>query len=253
MNGRDPERQALLPPPNTRQDTDVQHQAVDSVLARQELRPRDPPLWGLGAISLLVTVGYTWYTVFVHADVTKLGWFALHPPLQTAAVLAFALGVMTLQPTLSAASKEAGRARHQKFQLGLGFPLILMGSISVIVHKEKMGWPHFTSLHSKVGLVTLILLVLQAVAGAASLWGKGVAVGGEDRGKSLWKWHRLLGYMILPMLLVTVLLGGTTTYWAKMNTNLAGRIVAYYVAPAYALIALWGRVRIHKMPQLGFT
>ncbi|CCO30690.1 hypothetical protein BN14_04720 [Rhizoctonia solani AG-1 IB] len=160
---------------------------------------------------------------------------------------------MTLQPTLSAASKEAGRARHQKFQLGLGFPLILMGSISVIVHKEKMGWPHFTSLHSKVGLVTLILLVLQAVAGAASLWGKGVAVGGEDRGKSLWKWHRLLGYMILPMLLVTVLLGGTTTYWAKMNTNLAGRIVAYYVAPAYALIALWGRVRIHKMPQLGFT
>jgi hypothetical protein len=53
MNGRDPERQALLPPPNTRQDTDVQHQAVDSVLARQELRPRDPPLWGLGAVCNL--------------------------------------------------------------------------------------------------------------------------------------------------------------------------------------------------------
>jgi hypothetical protein len=32
--------------------------------------------------------------------------------------------------------------------------------------------------------------VLQGAVGAASLWGKGAAVGGEERGKSLWKWHR---------------------------------------------------------------
>ncbi|KAJ1307237.1 hypothetical protein OPQ81_001351 [Rhizoctonia solani] len=253
MNGNDVERQPLLPPPHTRQDSHVHHQAVDSVLQRQELRPRDPPLWGLAAISLLAIVGYTWYSVFVHSDFMEMGYFAAHPSLQTAAVLAFAMGVMTLQPTLSAGSKEAGRTRHQKIQLGLGFPLIILGSLAVIVHKERMGWTHFASLHSRFGLASLILLVIQGVVGAASLWGKGVIVGGEERGKALWKWHRLLGYIILPMLLITTTLGGTTTYWGKTNTTLAGRIVFYYVAPVYALIALWGRVRIHKMPQLGFN
>ncbi|CAE6484978.1 unnamed protein product, partial [Rhizoctonia solani] len=162
MNGRDVERQALLPPPHTRQDSDVHHQAVDSVLQRQELRPHDPPLWGLATISLLVMVSYTWYTVYLHTDSTNLSYFVVHPPLQTAAVLAFAMGVMTLQPTLSAASKEAGSA-------------------AVYVHKEKMGWGHFASLHSRFGLASLILLVIQAMVGAASLWGKGLIVGGEER------------------------------------------------------------------------
>lgn len=58
------------------------------------------------------------------------------------------MGVLTLQPTLSAASKQAGRTRHQIFQLGIGFPLILAGSSAVYIYKERNGWAHFSSLHS---------------------------------------------------------------------------------------------------------
>lgn len=58
------------------------------------------------------------------------------------------MGVLTLQPTLSATSKKAGRARHQIYQLGLGVPFILAGSLAMIIHKERNGWAHFASLHS---------------------------------------------------------------------------------------------------------
>ncbi|QRV74767.1 cytochrome b561 domain-containing protein [Ceratobasidium sp. AG-Ba] len=251
MNGHS-ERQPLLPPPQTRRDTAVDNEAIDSVLQRQEVRPQDPPLAATVLRRFQVTVAYTWYSVFIASDVKKLGFFAAHPPLQTLAVLMFAMGILTLQPTLSAGSKAAGRTRHQIYQLGLGIPFILIGSISIIYHKQKMGWAHFASLHSRVGLATLILLVLQAVAGAASLWGKGAAVGGEERGKALWKWHRLSGYIVFPMLLLTIALGGYSTMWAKFHVPRTERIIVYIVAPIMTAIALWARARIHKMPQLGF-
>ncbi|KAG8745103.1 hypothetical protein FRC10_008714 [Ceratobasidium sp. 414] len=247
MQNEDAERQPLLPPPHTRHDSQVDEEAIDSVLQRQEIRARDRPL----AVVVLVIVAYTWYLIF-SSNLDKLGFFAAHPPLQTLAVLSFTMGVLTLQPTLSAAAKEAGRTRHQLYQLGLGAPFILVGSTAIMYHKQRVGWAHFASLHSRIGLITLILLVVQGAVGAASLWGKGVAVGGEERGKSLWKWHRLSGYIVLPMLLLTVALGGSSTIWARLNVPLPGKIIVYCIAPAIAAIGLLARARIHKMPQLGF-
>lgn len=50
MNGH-AERQPLLPPPHTRQDSDVHEAAIDSVLQRQEVRARDGPLFLLVIVS----------------------------------------------------------------------------------------------------------------------------------------------------------------------------------------------------------
>lgn len=50
MNG-DSERQALLPPPQTRQDSEVNEEAIDSVLQRQEARARDGPLMAVVLVS----------------------------------------------------------------------------------------------------------------------------------------------------------------------------------------------------------
>lgn len=123
-----------------------------------------------------MVVIYTWYIVYTAYPFNKSLLIA-HPPLQTAAVLAFTMGILTLQPTLSASSKAAGRTRHQLYQLGLGVPLLLAGSLAMIVHKEQKGWSHFQSTHAvclfdllfainetdvclqKVGLTAIILLV----------------------------------------------------------------------------------------------
>ncbi|KAF8604493.1 hypothetical protein BDV93DRAFT_507448 [Ceratobasidium sp. AG-I] len=247
MNGAS-ERQSLLPPPQTRHDSAVNEEAVDSVLQRQEDRARDRPLMAV----VLAIVVYTWYIVITAVSFSKLDFFAAHPPLQTLAVLAFAIGILTLQPTLSASSKAAGRVRHQIFQLGLGVPLLLAGSLAIIIHKQLNGWTHIKSAHSIVGLISIILIVLQGAIGAASLWHKGAAVGGEERGKALWKWHRLSGYIILPLLLLTVALGGSRTFWARMWIPREFRIPIFYISPVIAVLGLWARARIHKMPMLGW-
>lgn len=46
-----------------------------------------------------------------------IGLFSYHPPLQTFAIILFAQGVLTLQPTSTKADKARGLAIHQIFQI----------------------------------------------------------------------------------------------------------------------------------------
>lgn len=62
---------------------------------------------------------------------------------------------------------------------------------------------HFISWHGIFGTATVVWMWTQAVIGAASVWSVGQSLlGGEDRAKSIWKWHRLSGYLLLPFFLL---------------------------------------------------
>lgn len=53
--------------------------------------------------------------------------------------------------------------------------------------------PHFTSWHGKFGLITSILLILQALIGVLIAYDPGMRLlGGEGKAKSLWKYHSKL-------------------------------------------------------------
>ncbi|KAG9106218.1 hypothetical protein FRC07_008903, partial [Ceratobasidium sp. 392] len=52
MQNGNTERQPLLPPPQTRHDSQVNEEAIDSVLQRQEVRARDGPLAAMVLVPL---------------------------------------------------------------------------------------------------------------------------------------------------------------------------------------------------------
>jgi len=201
----------------------------------------------LGAlVSILVFVCLTWFIVLVN-DPASLGWFPIHPMLQTLGLGCFTYGILTLQPTAHPKTKAAGLQRHQRTMLALGVPCITLGTLAIEIQKFNRGHRHFVTWHGIFGLVSIIWLVGQVMLGGGSVWFGGAAFGGGMKAKMIWKYHRLSGYVLFPLLLITAHLGGAWSTWVTSHSHLWMRLFAYTVAPVVALVAIYARVRTSKM------
>jgi len=198
----------------------------------------------VGGCTLLV-VG-TWIAILSN-DPGSLGLFAFHPPLQTAAVALFAFGILTLQATSQPKTKEAGLNRHQLIILGLAFPCITVGTLIMIWNKNLHEAPHFTTWHATFGILAVAWMFIQMFLGAGSVWYGGVLFGGGAKAKSIWKYHRLSGYLLFPFFLITIMIGGGWSDWTTASMATIARVFTFGIAPAAILIGLWSRARTSKM------
>jgi len=198
----------------------------------------------LGATA--TTLVTTWFIVLSNRPF-EVGWFALHPLLQTLAMSLFTYGILTLQPTSQPKTKTAGLLRHQIAMLYLALPFITGGAFAVFYNKILHGKDHFVSWHGTIGIICMAWIILQVGIGGGSVWFGGAAFGGGGKAKAIWKYHRLSGYILFPMLLLTVNLGGAWTSWGKTYSVYPVRLVAYTVAPAVILVSILVRMRLSKM------
>ncbi|KAL4074654.1 hypothetical protein V8B97DRAFT_1729174 [Scleroderma yunnanense] len=196
--------------------------------------------------AVLIFVLTSWGIVFSN-DPVALGWFSFHPIFQSTAIASFTYGILTLQPTSLPGSKAAGLQRHQIAMIGIGIPCILLGAGAMIYNKSSHSAPHFTSWHGTCGIITVVWLIIQATFGAASVWYGGAALGGGMKAKSLWKYHRLSGYILLPLALFTAHLAGSESYWVTHNSSALARFVAYNLAPVVIVVGIYSRIRPSKM------
>ncbi|KAG8959856.1 hypothetical protein FRC03_007400 [Tulasnella sp. 419] len=123
----------------------------------------------------------------------------------------------------------------------------------MIRNKDVQGWKHFSTWHSRFGLIAISLLVLQALVGAGSLWFGGKLFGGGDKATRVYKYHRISGYVLFTLLLVTVHLSGAWSDWSIAHTSAAQRALFYYIAPALIWIGVVWRIRFEKMKFWGET
>jgi cytochrome b-561 domain containing protein 2 len=109
----------------------------------------------------------------------------------------------------------------------------------------------------------MLWITAQVAIGGGSVWFDGAAFGGGVKAKALWKYHRyvdshranelfpklnipllsLSGYILFPMLLFTVNLGGAWSNWGQKYTSAPVRVLAFVIAPAALLTAVYSRVR----------
>ncbi|KAL5504312.1 hypothetical protein ACEPAH_8386 [Sanghuangporus vaninii] len=178
---------------------------------------------------------------------SQLGLFAAHPPLQTLAVTCFGLGILLLQPTSQPKTKVRGLARHQLVILGIGLPSIIIGTVVIFANKSIHEAPHFVTWHATFGLIAVVWMVIQMLLGGLSVWFGGRAFGGGMKAKSVWKYHRASGYLLFPLFLMTIAVGGNYSDWTTSKANVGVRVLLYTLAPIFALVGLWSRVRLSKM------
>ncbi|KAJ7470335.1 hypothetical protein FB451DRAFT_1474087 [Mycena latifolia] len=200
----------------------------------------------------------TWVTVLVN-DPVMVGWFAFHPLLQSLSLFLFTYGkllildqnigsgILTLQPTSQPKTKAAGLARHQYAILFAGFPAIFLGTAAVVYNKWAHGKSHFLSWHGKFGIASMGWICIQVLLGGGSVWFGGAAFGGGMKAKAIWKYHRLSGYVLFALLVLTSHLGGAWSGWGQKYSPLSMRIIAFGIALVACISGVYIRLRPSKM------
>lgn len=114
----------------------------------------------------------------------------------------------------------------------------------VIIEYNKFahGAAHFDSIHGKLGLITYILLSIQALVGFSAYFVPRI-FGGVDKAKALYKWHRLSGYVALTMMLATVC-AATQTYTGRYTLDI--KLWAVLVSSILILVGVLPRIKKQK-------
>lgn len=156
-----------------------------------------------GAILLFVMI---WVAVLTK----PLSLFSGHPLFQALGVLVLIQSVLSVQPTHTAEQKRIGQRVHAS--LNLLALLCLIAGVTIIEYNKIVNkYDHFHSVHGYLGVITSIILALQYFVGF-TMWAVPSMYGGAENAKSLYKYHRWSGYLILALLLVTVISATQTEF-----------------------------------------
>ncbi|KAF2763939.1 hypothetical protein EJ03DRAFT_332298 [Teratosphaeria nubilosa] len=171
--------------------------------------------------------------------------FSAHPLLNSAALLFFIQGTLILQPTATPKQKTQGTYVHAALN-DVAFLAALAGLIIIEYNKFDHNGIHFESAHAILGLITYILVVVQLIVGITQYFTPKL-YGSVDNAKSMYKYHRLSGYVILLLMLATVCAATQTTF----NVNvLQIQLWAVVVASLIVVLGIGARIRLNKFGYL---
>jgi len=189
-----------------------------------------------GGIVLLAAL--IWAGVFLHPP---LSLFSAHPLLNSSAILFLTESVLILQPTHTASQKRQGTLVHF-FTNMVAIDLMIAAFVIIEYNKFSHDAVHFDSVHGKLGLTTYILLLIQSTVGFTQYFTPQL-YGGVDNANSIYKWHRLSGYVILTMMLATVC-AATQTETGMITLDI--KLWAVLVSSVLVLVGVLPRIKKQK-------
>jgi len=199
---------------------------------------------GTGIVAqagIWIIVAIVWGAVFSN----DLMLFSAHPLLNSAALLFFVQAILILQPTHTAKQKKQGTFVHAALN-NLALLAAVAGLVVIEYNKFDHHGTHFVSVHAILGLTTYILVVIQALVGATQFFTPSL-YGGVENAKKLYKYHRVSGYVILLVMLMTV----CAAVFTDFNKNVLGiQLWAVVVASVLVLLGIVPRIRLSKFGYL---
>ncbi|KAK9466717.1 hypothetical protein V1512DRAFT_263259 [Lipomyces arxii] len=157
----------------------------------------------VGAITFFL---YIFYHIMRHDII----FFTGHPALNNFGFLLLAQSIILVQPTSTAAEKALGATVHGIFNI-IG-AASFFGSFGIIfLNKAAHNGVHFASPHAVFGLITYMILMCNVLLGITQFWMPHI-YGSPTRAKSLYKYHRVIGYVALVFGYLTVCLATITDY-----------------------------------------
>lgn len=160
----------------------------------------------IAQFGVWILLALVWASVFLN----KLILFSGHPLAQSLGVTILVQSMLLLQPTHTAEQKRAGQIFHASLNLA-AFVSLLTGVVIIEYNKISGHNAHFHSVHGYLGVITSVMLLLQYFVGF-TMWKVPALYGGEERAKSIWKYHRWSGYTVLLLLLATLYSATDTDY-----------------------------------------
>ncbi|KAF3491205.1 putative Cytochrome b561 [Arthroderma uncinatum] len=161
----------------------------------------------LAQVGILIIAGLVWSGIFTH----ELIFFSPHPLLNSVAVLLTVQAILIVQPTKTASQKRAGALTHFGF-LAIANLAFISALIIIEINKESHPETRFSSVHGVLGLITYIIIFLQAAVGVAQYFFPEEVFGSVENGKKIYKWHRVSGYVLFVLELVVIIAATKTDY-----------------------------------------
>ncbi len=177
-------------------------------------------------LCAFVYVSSSWICVSIQVDAEKQNFAddSTHPAIQS----------LQSTPSPSTTRQRAFRI-HQILLLVLALPLFAIGVSAMWYNKHSHGAKHFTSWHGLGGLIVVLWMVsvslvlkkrgidrlilripaLKIQIGQSLIGGIAHSLSISNPAfKSMYKYHRLSGYFLLPSILVVAHLGGSWSDWS---------------------------------------
>ncbi|KAK8205825.1 eukaryotic cytochrome b561-domain-containing protein [Phyllosticta capitalensis] len=196
---------------------------------------------GTGTVAqagIWILTAIVWSAIFSH----DLILFSAHPLLNSAGILLLTQGILILQPTHTAQQKRHGTYVHFGFNQ-LGVIALIAGLIVIEINKARGGLDHFESTHAVLGIITYVLIIIQAIVGFTQYFTPGLW-GSVDSAKKIYKYHRMSGYLVLVLALATVAAATQTGYNLFV---LHIQLWAVLVAAILTLIGVFPRIKKQKL------
>jgi len=192
----------------------------------------------IAQVGLILLVASVWASVFL----SPLILFSAHPLLNSGGILLLTQAILILQPTHTETQKRQGATSHFVL-VNFGLDLLVAGLVIIEVNKFNHNGTHFESPHAILGLITYILLAIQASVGFTQYYVPRL-YGGVEKAKALYKWHRLSGYVILTLLLATVSAATQTDF---NKTTLDIKLWAVLISAVLILVGVIPRIKKQKL------
>ncbi|KAH9908032.1 eukaryotic cytochrome b561-domain-containing protein [Xylariomycetidae sp. FL2044] len=189
--------------------------------------------------ATLLLVASVWASVFINGPLIL---FSVHPLAQSMGMLVLIQAVLVLQPTHTGQQKQVGQKIHAGLNL-LAFAIFIVGVVSIEVNKFKSNGPHFHSVHGYLGVIASIMFLVQYIVGF-TMFAVPKLYGGEAKAKSIWKYHRMSGYVLLLVLMATIISATKTEYNEKV---LGLKLWAMIVIMVLLIIGVYPRIKKQKM------
>ncbi|MCJ1453285.1 hypothetical protein MMC28_003631 [Mycoblastus sanguinarius] len=168
-----------------------------------------------------------------------------HPPpklLNSAGILLTTQAILVLQPTHAPKQKRTGTYIHSALN-GTSILTLLAGLIVIEYNKISHAGTHFESPHAILGLITYIVFLIQAIVGITQYYTPSL-YGGEGKAKSVWKYHRMSGYVLLVLSFATVA-AATQTGFNKMLLHI--KLWPVIVTAVITLVGILPRIKKQKL------
>lgn len=193
---------------------------------------------------MITQFGAILFVALIWADIllAPLQLFSAHPLLNSFGIFALIQAILILQPTHTAEQKRAGTIAHFSLNAAAVAALIA-GAVVIQVNKFNHNGTHFKSTHAILGLMTYVILLLQSLVGFTQYFTP-TLFGSVANAKSIYKYHRISGYVTLILLLVTV---GAATYTTFNVNTLHIKLWAVVVTSILILLGVVPRIKRQKL------
>jgi hypothetical protein len=198
---------------------------------------------GTGVVAqagIWILVALIWSGIFSHPLIL----FSSHPLLNSSGILLITQAALILQPTHTSEQRRLGTLIHATLA-NIGMLCLLAGFIVIEVNKSKSHRAHFESPHSIMGMITYILILIQSIVGVLQFFYPHV-LGGEEKAKKVYKYHRMSGYVIFVLATATI----CAATWTEYNMMVL-KIHHWSVITASVILLAGLMARIQK-GKLGF-